>query len=193
MQGNNIPHVVILAPENQLPADPDLNREMPAAIMDQIDKAFAPEVLVIEQGRKVNFPNSDNIRHHVYSFSKPKVFELKLYAKQPEHPIEFEQAGIVVLGCNIHDQMLGFIVVSDTATWAETDSNGLATLPLPENLNTIRVWHPNLKSGFNQVEVHPLPKRQPDQVIRVQLDLKTTPPAKEKRGFGSDRFKLHGR
>jgi len=193
MQGQPVPDAVILAPASHAAANADLNRQMTPAIMDQVDKAFAPRVLVIEQGRRVNFPNSDNIRHHVYSFSKPKVFELKLYAKQPEHPIEFEQAGIVVLGCNIHDQMLGFIVVSDSKVWAETDDRGQATLPLNENQQALRIWHPDLKSGFNQVEEHLLPQRQTGQVNTLQLDLKTTPPAKEKRGFGSDRFKLHGR
>ena len=146
----------------------------------------------MEQGRRVNFPNSDNIRHHVYSFSSPKVFELKLYAKQPEHPIGFEQAGIVVLGCNIHDHMIGFIVVSDTSIWGQTDQQGQTSLELSDDIQHLRVWHPDLKSGFNNVEVHPLPNMDSNQTIRLQLEI-TPPAAAEKRGFGSDRFRTHGR
>lgn len=190
MQGKPIPNAVILAGGQPPAVAVDRNRDMPPAIMDQIDKAFAPKVLVIEQGRRVNFPNSDNIRHHVYSFSQPKTFELKLYAKQPEHPIEFEQAGIVVLGCNIHDQMLGFIVVSDTPLWAQTDDNGRATLAA---LDEVRIWHPELASGFSQMEHHSLPPHPAGQPITLQLRLKPPLATPEKRGFGSDRFRNHGR
>ncbi|MBA54013.1 MAG: methylamine utilization protein [Pseudomonadales bacterium] len=190
--GNPLQDAVILAPEGYAATRTDSNRDQPPAIMDQIDKAFVPKVLTVEQGRRVNFPNSDNIRHHVYSFSTPKVFELKLYAKQPEHPINFEQAGIVVLGCNIHDKMIGFIVVSDTTIWGQTDQQGQTSLELPDNIRNLRVWHPDLKSGFNKVELHSLPDMDASQIIKLQLEIKP-PIAVEKRGFGSDRFKTHGR
>ena len=110
--------------------------------MDQVSKQFLPEVLVISQGQSVFFPNSDNIRHHVYSFSAAKSFEIKLYAEHPGDPITFDTPGIVVLGCNIHDSMIGYIYVGDSALAEKTDQNGLATLTRPNQLTGLRVWHP---------------------------------------------------
>lgn len=115
--------------------------ESHARVMDQVNIAFDPHVLVITQGDSVSFPNSDNMRHHVYSFSKPKPFEIKLYADRPEAPVDFNTPGIVVLGCNIHDTMLGYIYVSATPLVAMTDKNGVAQLELSESPSTLNVWH----------------------------------------------------
>lgn len=190
--GSPIANALVLAPSGYLPPDQAASASQPPATMDQINKQFVPESLVIEQGRRVNFPNSDNIRHHVYSFSKPKVFELKLYAKQPEHPIPFNTAGIVVLGCNIHDHMIGYIVVSDTQSWQQTDAAGMANLDLPDRATSVRVWHPMLSSGFNEPEQHPLTTGENGTPVILTVNLK--PPAKPapQRGFGSDRFRKHG-
>ena len=110
-------------------------------IMDQIQQSFVPHVLLINAGDPVSFPNSDNIRHHVYSFSEPKVFEIKLYADRPEAPVVFDKPGLVVLGCNIHDSMLGYIYVSPTAYAAITAEDGSAALPVPSTYTGIQVWH----------------------------------------------------
>ncbi|PHR18924.1 MAG: hypothetical protein COA41_09065 [Sphingopyxis sp.] len=110
-------------------------------IMDQVNVAFEPHVLVINQGDSVSFPNSDNMRHHVYSFSKPKPFEIKLYADRPEAPVDFNTPGIVVLGCNIHDTMIGYIYVSSTPQVTITDKNGVAQIQLDEPPSVLNVWH----------------------------------------------------
>ncbi|GLQ29655.1 methylamine utilization protein [Litoribrevibacter albus] len=115
------------------------------AIMDQVDVTFVPHVLAIEQGRQVIFPNSDNIRHHVYSFSEPKRFEIKLYKGDPNTPILFDQPGLVALGCNIHDSMLGYIFVSPWPTFQVTDGSGEVSFTQNANSNSIAVWHPWLK------------------------------------------------
>jgi plastocyanin len=111
------------------------------AIIDQVDRQFVPRVSVIQTGTAVAFPNSDNIRHSVYSFSPSKVFTLKLYAGKPANPVVFDKPGIVVLGCNIHDNMLAWVLVVDTPFFARTDAGGIATL---KNLNagdyTLRAW-----------------------------------------------------
>jgi plastocyanin len=113
------------------------------AVMDQQNKQFKPYVLAITRGQKVAFPNSDNIRHHVSSFSEAKRFEIKLYADTPEAPIEFERGGIVVLGCNIHDSMLGYIFVSDWQHFAQADAQGIATFnTLTSAPKKLTVWHP---------------------------------------------------
>lgn len=111
----------------------------------QRDATFHPHVLTIPTGSYVAFPNQDNTRHHVYSFSPAKVFDLNLYLHETPPPVHFDQAGIVVLGCNIHDHMEAFIVVSDAPYAATTDTEGKLKLPaLPTGQHRIRVWHPQV-------------------------------------------------
>ena len=115
------------------------------AVMDQIGKKFVPQVLVVPAGAKVSFPNSDNIRHHVYSFSEARNFELPLYAGNPAEPISFPVAGVVVLGCNIHDWMRGYVVVVPQPFFAQTNADGVATLgSLPPGRWRVQGWHPEL-------------------------------------------------
>ena len=114
-----------------------------AEIMDQINKEFVPFIKPVFADSSVYFPNKDNIRHHVYSFSPAKRFELPLYAGTPAQPVLFDQPGVVTLGCNIHDWMIGYIYVSETPWFTQTDSGGNATLPaLPPGQYRVRVWHP---------------------------------------------------
>lgn len=122
-------------------------REAPAnvAIIDQINKRFVPMVIAIEQGQQVNFPNNDNIRHHVYSFSEIRQFSTELYADNPGEPITFDKSGIAVLGCNIHDSMVGYIFVSPWQHVAVTDASGRVTFDLGDISSlpaTLQVWHP---------------------------------------------------
>lgn len=111
-------------------------------IMDQVNKRFLPDLILITQGQSVSFPNSDNIRHHVYSFSEAKPFELKLYAGKPKSSIEFEQNGVVIVGCNIHDSMIGSIYVAKDSAMI-TDADGTATLDFDPAVDQVSVWHPN--------------------------------------------------
>jgi plastocyanin len=114
----------------------------------QRDAAFHPNVLTVPTGSNVAFPNRDTTRHHVYSFSPAKTFDLNLYLQETPPPITFEQAGIVVLGCNIHDHMQAFIVVSDAPYTATTGAEGTLTLPaLPPGQHRVRVWHPRLSDS----------------------------------------------
>ncbi|WP_346776936.1 methylamine utilization protein [Thalassotalea sp. G2M2-11] len=121
-------------------------------VMDQVNKTFLPNVLLVPKNSAVSFPNSDNIRHHVYSFSKPKVFELKLYAGKPKSPISFDQSGVVVLGCNIHDEMVGYIYVSEFGNAYKSDVQGLISLDESwDDLTKLTLWHPYQKAGVGQV------------------------------------------
>lgn len=114
------------------------------AEVDQINKEFAPYVSVISVGSKIRFPNKDNIRHHVYSFSPAKKFELKLYSGVPSEPVLFDKAGVVTLGCNIHDWMLAYVLVVDTPWFARSNSQGEASLQLPPGPHQLQIWHPDL-------------------------------------------------
>ena len=115
------------------------------ATVDQVNRTFDPHVSVIPQGTAVLFPNRDDIRHHLYSFSEAKTFELPLYKGTPAEPIVFDKAGIVTLACNIHDWMLAFVYVTD-ARWATvTGTDGRAEFTLPEHDRyRVTVWHPSL-------------------------------------------------
>lgn len=110
--------------------------------IDQVHRQFIPKVNVVQTGTSVSFPNSDNIRHSVYSFSPARVFTLKLYAGKSAEPVVFDKSGLVVLGCNIHDVMVAFLLVVDTPYFARTDRTGAATLAkLPPGNYTLRTWH----------------------------------------------------
>jgi plastocyanin len=117
------------------------------AIVDQIDKEFVPWVSVIPVGTAVTFPNKDNLRHHVYSFSPAKKFELPLYAGTPAKPVVFDQPGLVTLGCNIHDWMVAYVYVTDAPAFARSDANGNASLELAAGTWQLTAWHPAIKGG----------------------------------------------
>jgi plastocyanin len=115
-------------------------------IMDQQNKEFVPYVLPVYVGTPVSFPNRDNIRHHVYSFSAPKKFELPLYIGTPAAPVVFDKPGVVALGCNIHDWMLAYVYVVSTPHFAKTGADGKAQLEvLAPGTYEARVWHPRLR------------------------------------------------
>ncbi|MCZ8253560.1 MAG: methylamine utilization protein [Hylemonella sp.] len=122
-------------------------RPVAQAEMGQAGKQFAPQVLVVPVGTAVSFPNRDTVRHHVYSFSATKKFELKLYIGTPANPVVFDRSGIAVLGCNIHDQMVGWIVVVETPYYAMSDAQGRAVIDAPPGSYRLRSWHPGLPVG----------------------------------------------
>jgi len=118
------------------------------AVVDQIDKEFVPRVMAIFVGTTVRFPNHDDVRHHVYSFSPAKRFELPLYSGVPAQPVVFDKPGVVVLGCNIHDWMIGYIYVSESPYFAKTGSDGKAVISdLSPRDYVVRVWHPGLEQA----------------------------------------------
>lgn len=116
------------------------------AEMAQRDRQFQPQLLIVQTGTAVNFPNFDTVRHHVYSFSPIKVVDIKLYSGTPSEPIVFDTPGVATLGCNIHDRMSAHIVVVDTAQFAKTDSAGMAKFDLPAGEHQLKTWHISLKS-----------------------------------------------
>lgn len=111
--------------------------------VEQVNKEFVPLISVIQAGTMVNFPNRDKVRHHVYSFSPAKTFEIKLYSGIPGKPIMFDKPGEVVLGCNIHDTMIAYVLVVGTPIFGKTDKRGSAVFDgLSAGEYEFQVWYP---------------------------------------------------
>lgn len=131
----------------------------------QKNKQFNPSVAVVQTGTAINFPNEDSVRHHVYSFSPAKKFEIKLYSGVATNPIVFDKAGVVSLGCNIHDSMVGFIYVVDTPYFAKTDANGKAVINVPAGNLVYQVW----PAGRLKFAIEQNLKVDSSEVVKVNL------------------------
>lgn len=116
------------------------------AVIDQIKRRFVPLVSVVQTGTAITFPNKDNIEHDVYSFSPAKRFELHMYHGIPARPVIFDKPGLVVMGCNIHDQMIAYLLVVDTPWFAKTDARGAALIDnVPAGQYRLTAWHYRMK------------------------------------------------
>lgn len=128
-------------------------QKAPTAIMDQREKMFVPKVLAIRVNTLVSFPNSDDIRHHVYSFSPAKKFELRLYHGLTAEPVLFDKPGTVVLGCNIHDSMVAYIYVVETDFFAVSDAQGLLEINAPAGKYRLQIYHPQLSEDYTESSI----------------------------------------
>lgn len=170
-QGRPVPQAVVFL---ESPEAARASKPMTGVEMAQKDKAFVPETLVITRGTALQFPNRDTVRHHVYSFSPAKRFELKLYIGTPASPVVFDQAGVVVLGCNIHDEMIGWIAVVDTPYFASSGPHGQVQLrDVPEGSYRLRVWHSGMPVGAPALD---LPQRLGSAGATAQVVLKGLTP-----------------
>ena len=130
---------VALIPNEGQPVIPSQRAEIV-----QKDKRFTPLMSAVQTGSAVDFPNRDTVRHHVYSFSPAKTFELKLYLGRSAVPVVFDKPGIVVMGCNIHDHMVAYVMVADTPWLGVSDAHGRVRLSgLPVGDYRLEYWHPH--------------------------------------------------
>lgn len=115
------------------------------ASMDQIDLQFQPHVLIVPTGSKIAFLNTDSVRHHVYSFSAPKRFERPLYRGKSD-PVIFDRAGVVTVGCNIHDNMRAYVFVVDAQYFGRADAAGIwKAADIQPGTYNVQVWHPRAR------------------------------------------------
>jgi plastocyanin len=137
----------------------------------QSKRQFIPQVTVVTVGTPVTFPNLDTVRHHVYSFSPIKPFELKLYAGVPASPVVFDKPGIAVLGCNIHDHMVAWVIVVDTPLHVRSDAAGRARIEdVAAGSYHLRIWHSDLPAGSRPISM-PLTVAAVDMNKRVTLSV----------------------
>lgn len=170
--GKPLEHAVItLVGEGELPISQNVS--MPPPVMSQKNIQFSPFVLPIAKGTTVSFPNKDNVRHHVYSFSKIKRFELELYGGDQEKQVQFDTEGIVALGCNIHDNMLAYIYVARSNLFAASNENGIA------NINNLKagtykayVWHPRMSDDEEKLVQSVMLNADGETEIDFQVSLK---------------------
>jgi plastocyanin len=143
--GKALPDAVVFLDSDQARA---AVKAAPQVDIAQVQRQFDPQVTVVPVGTAVNFPNRDNVRHHVYSFSAVRKFEIKLYVGTPAQPVVFDQPGVAVLGCNIHDQMAAWVVAVATPWFGKTGADGSLRLPaVPSGNYRLRSWHAALPVG----------------------------------------------
>jgi plastocyanin len=152
------------------PLDPAAPGAAATVVIDQVNKRFVPHVNVVRTGTSVTFPNSDHIRHQVYSFSSAKTFSLKLYAGSPQVDVVFDKPGLVVLGCNIHDTMVAFVGVVDSPYFGKITQTGAVTLDLPAGRYRMRIWHPNLAAVTQAPQELTVAEKPASIPVIVELD-----------------------
>jgi plastocyanin len=144
-EGEPVGHIAVFIRQSGIASS--TGRTPQPAVMDQRDIRFVPHILMVEKGALVDFPNSDSVAHHVYSFSRPNDFVLPLYKGTLPAPVAFGHDGVVTVGCNIHDDMLGYIVVVDTKVFGLTDEHGLISLSVDDAASNyeISIWSPRIR------------------------------------------------
>ena len=148
-----------------------------SAVMDQIDKQFVPHLLIVQTGTPVRFPNSDTTAHQVYCFSHSNKFTLPMYKGEQYPPVTFEHSGVVIVGCNIHDQMLGYILVVDSTIFTKTDESGKGSLSLdrPEDYE-ISIWSPRIRDVDELLSKTVVMSGKPGSEVKFHLSKKLSPP-----------------
>jgi len=168
--GKPLPQAVaVLEPVNaKLPVKP-----MAGIEVSQAKRQFQPAFTVVTVGTPVTFPNFDTVRHHVYSFSPNKTFELKLYAGVPNQPVLFDKPGMAVLGCNIHDNMAAWVLVVDSPLHARSGTDGKARITaVPTGAYRLRVWHPGQPANVEPAAVQiSVAEADADAAVRLNVTL----------------------
>jgi hypothetical protein len=122
--------------------------------MQQINRRFEPDLVVIPRGGSVSFPNMDPIFHNVFSLSKPKSFDLGNYRKGDTRTVVFPKAGIVYVNCRLHPNMAGTVVVTPNHWFARAARDGQYALhDVPAGTYTLVAWHKTTGFIRKQVQV----------------------------------------
>jgi plastocyanin len=166
-RGNPLPDVVVIAEPLAAASRARTPSTAPTAIMDQINRQFVPEILVVRTATQVIFPNTDSVAHQVYSFSPTKRFSLGLYRGQPHEPVLFDTPGLVVVGCNIHDNMIGFIYVTDSPYFGKSSAAGRVVLAeVSAGAYRVVAWSPRFNEPRQQLEQRTAVEEHDDQALK---------------------------
>ncbi len=176
-KGNPVKDAVVTlkpaTPPTEIPA-------MEKVQIEQKNREFIPKVVVIQAGGEVEFPNHDSVQHHVYSFSKPKRFDLPLYKEATPKPVQFDTPGVVTLGCNIHDWMKAYIYVTDTPFYGKSGADGILKISnVPSGSFQLVFWHPLFKKISGKALPETLvfdEKNNVNESVSVELKREVAPP-----------------
>lgn len=127
-------------------------------LIDQKGLKFNPTVLVVQQGTTVDFQNDDTVQHNVFwpsiSGNKKEGHNLGTWPKGEKRSFKFDQPGVVPLLCNVHSEMAGYIIVSPTPYFAETDAGGNFKIEnVPDGKYNVVAWHEGMKTQTKPVDV----------------------------------------
>lgn len=129
-------HTVVYL-EGELPLAASVTRKM-----QQENRAFGPDLLVLPAGSSVSFPNMDPIFHNVFSLSRAKSFDLGNYSKGQTRTVTFPKPGIVLVNCRLHTNMSAVVVVTPNGFYASPDEKGRFVIPdVPPGRYTVTAWH----------------------------------------------------
>lgn len=127
-------------------------------VINQRSLAFNPHLLVVQEGTTVQFENDDSVQHNVFwpsvGGNKKAAHNLGTWPKGEKRPFKFTQAGVVPLLCNVHSEMSGYIVVSPTPYFAQSDAAGSYKIDnVPDGKYTVTAWHEGSKQQSKPVDV----------------------------------------
>lgn len=151
MKGHSVVYVDTIAGKT-FPAPKD------HPVMDQKGLMFAPHIMAIQIGTTVDFLNSDTVQHNVFwtavGNDKKAGHNLGTWPKGEKRSFTFDKAGVAPVLCNVHPDMGGYIVVSPTPYFAETDDSGSYKIKdVPDGSYTVVVWHEGAKNQSKPVTV----------------------------------------
>jgi len=122
--------------------------------MEQVNQQFRPWLLPVIAGTTVDFPNSDPIFHNVFSYSKPKKFDLGRYGQGESKSVTFDEPGLVKVFCEIHKNMRAYIHVLETPYFSTTDASGYYNInEIPPGEYTLHIWQENLPPHTEKVKI----------------------------------------
>src|SRR5215472_17426052 len=149
-------------------------------VMKSERKRFTPRVVVVPLDGSVDFPNVDPIYHNVFSVSGANRFDLGLYRSGSSKSKKFEETGLVRVYCNIHPQMVGFVMVVDSDFAAVTGRDGAFRFEgVPAGQYVVKVWHE--EGGEAQAPATP-----GGAPVTVRLDVTNFKPLPHKNKYGKD-------
>ncbi len=126
-----------------------------AAIMNQQGLAFVPHVLPILLGTTVDFLNNDGVLHNLHAFlGRETLFNMAMPKFIKKKSVAFQREGVVLLLCDVHQEMSAYIVVLQNPFFAVTNERGEFVIKdIPPGSYMLRTWHEKLTPQNREVQL----------------------------------------
>ncbi|HEX7047070.1 MAG TPA: hypothetical protein VF275_05825 [Gammaproteobacteria bacterium] len=153
----------------------------PQATLEMRGKKFLPRVLPVVAGTEVAFTNFDPILHNAFSTARQMPFDLGFYSGGENRNMTFETPGLVRVYCNVHHDMVAYVLVLDTPHFTRSDAQGKFRLrDLPEGKGTLYIWHPRARPLRESLTVNA--SNPPDRIFELALTERRIPRHPDKHG-----------